>query len=228
MGELKLRGSVWWIRYYRNGLRHEESARTQKKEEAKRLLRLREGDIAKGLAITSKTGRMTFDEAAADVIADYKVNRKRSLNVAELRIKKHLTPFFGGRRMVSITTSEVRAYILKRQGDVIVVRKARGTEPEITKPVSVAEINRELTLLKRCFSLAVKEGKLVAKPHIPKLDERNTRTGFFEREQFEAVRAHLPAALRPIVEFAFITDWRVTSEILPLEWRRVDLRAAEA
>jgi integrase len=29
------------------------------------------------------------------------------------------------------------------------------------------------------------------------------------------------------MEFAFITGWRITSEVLPLEWRNVDLRAGE-
>jgi integrase len=31
----------------------------------------------------------------------------------------------------------------------------------------------------------------------------------------------------PVVMFAYITGWRVKSEILPLEWRQVDLKAGE-
>jgi len=54
------------------------------------------------------------------------------------------------------------------------------------------------------------------------LREDNVRQGFFEREAFDSVRAHLPAALRPLVTFAYLTGWRVKSEILPLEWRNVD------
>ena len=38
----------------------------------------------------------------------------------------------------------------------------------------------------------------------------------------EAVRAHLPASLRPVVTLAYLTRWRLTSEVLPLEWRQVD------
>jgi integrase len=72
------------------------------------------------------------------------------------------------------------------------------------------------------FSLAVKDGKLYSKPHVPMLREDNTRTGFFEAEQFEAVCRHLPEALRPVVTFAYLTGWRLKSEILPLEWRQVD------
>ena len=55
-------------------------------------------------------------------------------------------------------------------------------------------INRELAWLKRLFTLAVRGGRLLARPHIPMLQERNVRTGFFEREQFEAVRSHLSTA----------------------------------
>jgi hypothetical protein len=35
---------------------------------------------------------------------DYGVNRKRSLEVVERRVRKHLTPFFEGHTMANITT----------------------------------------------------------------------------------------------------------------------------
>jgi integrase len=72
------------------------------------------------------------------------------------------------------------------------------------------------------YTLAVQAGKLHAKPHIPMLQENNVRRGFFEREQFEAVKKALPAPLRAVVTFAYLTGWRVSSEILPLKWRHVD------
>lgn len=72
------------------------------------------------------------------------------------------------------------------------------------------------------FTLAVQAGKLHAKPHFPMLREDNIRRGFFEREQFEAVRDHLPEPLQAVVTFAYLTGWRVPSEILGLEWRQVD------
>ena len=61
--------------------------------------------------------------------------------------------------------------------------------------------------------------KLLHRPHIPMLKENNVRTGFFEREQFEAVRGHLPEPLQPVVTFAYITGWRIDSEMLTLQWR---------
>lgn len=55
----------------------------------------------------------------------------------------------------------------------------------------------------------------------------DSSAGFFEREQFEAVRACLKPHYRGIVSFAYITGWRAPSEILPLEWRQIDMRVGE-
>jgi integrase len=240
MGELRQRGRVWWIRYYRNGQRHEESSHSSRKQTAIDLLRVREGDVAKGAPVSAKIGRLRFEDAAADVVNDYRTNGKRSLDEVERRISKHLHPFFGGRRMAAITTADVRSYVAQRQAETEMVRKAYdvrrkdGTSTHVAEQrraitgVSNGEINREeLTILKRIFSLAMQAGKLLYKPHIPLLRENNTRTGFFEPEQFTSVQAHLPAALQPIVEFAYITGWRIASEVLPLEWRNVDFAAGE-
>lgn len=48
------------------------------------------------------------------------------------------------------------------------------------------------------------------------LHEDNVRVGFFEREQYEGVLAHLPEAMRPVVTFAYVTGWRINSEVLLL------------
>lgn len=98
MGEIRKRGNTYWIRYYRNGQRYEESARTDKHEVARDLLRDREGEIAKGVPVTAQSGRLTFDDATKDVVTDYTVNGKRSKGELERRIKLHVRPYFGGRR----------------------------------------------------------------------------------------------------------------------------------
>jgi integrase len=67
--------------------------------------------------------------------------------------------------------------------------------------------------------------KLMTRPKIVLLEENNVRQGFFEQAQFEGVLKHLPDDLKPIVTFAYITGWRVKSEVLPLEWHQVDFKA---
>jgi len=239
MGQLKKRGNVWWIRYYRDGRRYEESSRSTKEGDARRLLRLREGDIERGLPVSPKIGRLRFEEAAQDLLNDYRTNGKRTLGDVERRIDLHLRPHFGHRRMASITTADVRAYIAARQKETTITRRAytitlpNGTERRVPEhrrtvaAVSNGEINRELTALKRMFNLARQAGKLLIVPYIPMLREHNVRTGFFEPERFESVRKQLPAYARPIVTFAYITGWRIASEVLPLQWRQIDFEAGE-
>ena len=73
MGHLYQRGKkgIWWIKYSRDGRTYFESARTTKKKEAGDLLRRREGDIARGVPVSSKVGRLRFEEAAEDLLNDY-------------------------------------------------------------------------------------------------------------------------------------------------------------
>jgi integrase len=54
------------------------------------------------------------------------------------------------------------------------------------------------------------------------LKENNVRKGFFERDQFESIRAFLPEHLRPVVTFAYSTGWRIKSEVMALRWDQVN------
>ena len=142
-------------------------------------------------------------------------------------------------RLTSIDTADVRRYVAHRQAATEIVKQAydlklpNGTVRRVAEQkraingASNAEINRELTLLKRMFTLAVQSRKLLHKPYIPLLEERNTRKGFFEQQQFASVLSHLPTSLGPVITFAFITGWRIPSEVLTLEWRQVDFAAGE-
>jgi hypothetical protein len=190
------------FKYYRNGKPIRESSESTKVSVARDLLKAREGNIVRGVPVSPKMSRVRFDELAADMVTDYKVNEKRSLRDLEMRLKKHVLPFFAWRRAAAIKTADVNRFILRRQ----------------ESGASNGEINRELTAVKRAFSLGVQAGKILAKPHIPMLRENNVRTGFFEREQFDALLHALPDYLQPVAQFAYITGWRIPSEVLKLQW----------
>src|SRR6266850_2868386 len=51
----------------------------------------------------------------------------------------------------------------------------------------------------------------------------NIRKGFFEHDEFMALRSALPLELRPVVTFAYYTGWR-KEEVLALTWDRIDLQ----
>ena len=208
MGQVRQRGKVWWIRYYRNGRRHEESSGSTKKQAAIDLLKIREGDVAKGVPISAKVGQLRFEQAAEDLLNDYQSNGRKSYDDVKRRIDLALEPWFRRRRLATVSTLDVRAYVAHRQ----------------KQEAANATINRELAALKRMYSLAIQDGSLLHRPYIPMLQEHNVRQGFFEREQFVAVRGYLVPQLRGLVTFAYCTGWRVNSEVLTLRWPQVDRR----
>jgi integrase len=170
-------------------------------------------DISKGVPITATSTKLTFDDAANDVISDYTVNGKKSLAELKRRITLHLTPLFGGRRLSAITAADIRAFAAQR----LEAKAAPG------------EINRELAIVRRAFRLAVEADKYHGRiPKIRMLQEHNVRSGFFDDVMVAAVRDGLAPALQAVVTFAYVTGWRIQSEVLPLEWRHIDRKLGEA
>ncbi len=146
---------------------------------------------------------MRYEEARDDLINYYKANSRQTKKL-EGRIKLHLTPFFAHRRMAEINGALVNAYIA--------ARLQSGAKP--------GTINRELAWLRQMYSLAIKAGKLMTKPHISLLREDNARQGFFEYDQFQAVLRELPDDLAAVVRAAYYTGWR-KDELLTLRWHQV-------
>src|SRR5262245_7581080 len=167
---------------------------------------------------------LTFDEAALAAVTDYEINKKPSLPVFRRRIKLHLTPFFTGRRLAGITADDINIkYVAHRQQEGIIAWKGPRKGQRI-RDVSNTEINHELKALKLIFNREMKNGRIGSMPHIRLLDEPPPRKGFLEPDQVDSVLSHLPDALRPVVEFAYITGWRLADEVLPLTWNHVDLK----
>jgi len=207
MGSIYRRGKVYWLKYHRGGKAYYESSRSDKLEKAKKLLKLREGEIAQGKIPGVSFDRVFFDELAEDLLTDYRINHKKSYGRAALSVK-HLKVVFQGIRVPGITTARIKTYIDKR----------------LQEGSSNASINRELAALKRMLHLGAEQTppKVDRVPHIPTLEERNIRKGFFEYREYRQLLDSLPGYLKPAVTFAYMTGWR-KEEILSLKWPQVDL-----
>jgi integrase len=199
--------TIWWLVYYVRGTRYRECAHSTRRADAVRLLKQRLGDIGAGRPVGPALTKTTFEDLAQMLLDDYRANQRR-LPRAVSAIA-HLRAAFGLSRALDITADRITAYAARRQ--------AAKAKP--------ATVNRELSALKRMFRLGQRAGKVGERPYIAMLQEDNVRTGFFEAEQWAAVAPHLPADLRPVFETAYLTGWRVKSELLTRHRHHVDLAA---
>ena len=193
-GSLYRRGKIWWISYYVDGIQQRESAHTKDRHEAEILLAKRK------LQPVEPDGRKVA--SLLDALKSHYLLQGKS-PWGPLLIDAHLQPNFGKLHASAIDKAVLTAYVLKR--------KKQGR--------SHSTINKEISILRRTFSLA--ELKF---PAFPKLPENAPREGFFTEEEFRAVLEHLPQHLHPIALLGYWTGCRL-GELLSLRWKQVDLKA---
>ncbi len=201
-------GSVaptWWTKLYVNGRPVRESTGTTDREVAEGVLRDRLARASHGLPVI-RLQDVRFDELAEDLKAHYSTTGSRDPKEAEKRLKP-LRRFFNGWRAAQIDGAAFDRYVAKRQA----AGTANGT------------INRERSVLLKMLRLALERGKLARLPVIRGLKEAAPRSGFFEAEQYAAVRRHLPVDLQTACDVAYTFGWRMQSEVLTLERRHLDL-----
>ncbi len=207
MGRVYPRGRIWWVQYCFRGKVHWESSRSTKRSEAVALLRRRQAEMGLGRLVGPATERTTFSELEKLLLAHYRINERKSLARAVSSLNA-LRAFFGDYRAADITFDRITQYVANRLDSV--------------KP---ATVRNELAALHLMLKLGARAGKAIV-PEFPTLEVRNTRSGFFERGELDAVCVKLPANLRPVAQFAYVTGWRI-GEIRSLQWRHVDFRSGE-
>jgi len=208
MGTVYRRGSTYWLKYYRSGRPYRESAHSDKITEAKRLLSLREGQVVEGRFPGLRAEKIRIEELAQDYVRDYEINGRTSIKDAK-RYKQLFAGLFSSMRVVDFRSDHVDAFIDRRQKD----------------GAANATINRELGALRRMFRLGAKQRppKVVQLPVIPRLKKEHIRTGFFERDEFLAMRGALPDHQKVPLTIGYWTGMR-RGEILMLRWEQVDLK----
>ena len=207
-GRIFLRGRTYWVRYRVDGKSYDETSHSGQRRAAEKLLAKRQAELGLGQFTAPDVKRTTYEDLVEMIRNDYVVNERRSTEALEGSLK-HLARAFAGTRAAALRPDRLDRYVRERME----AGAASNT------------IRNELNALRHAFRLAKRAGQVASVPDFPRLSPGNIRTGFFEAEDFAALLAELPEQLRPVVQFAAYTGWRVPSEVLPLTWDRVDFTA---
>lgn len=194
----------WYIEFVSGNRTVREATQFTKRSDAAEFLKTRMSDALGGKIVLSKN--VTYDDLRALIVTDYTNNGQKSLGDLKSTRLPRLDAVFGGTKAIDITTTSVERYKTLRLKD----------------KAAPATVNRELASLKRMFRLGLRQGMVATMPYIAMLAEHNVRKGFFELDQFEAILKHLPSEYRALFEIAYITGWRMKSELLTRQWRHID------
>jgi integrase len=220
----------------RKDIKRKAVSRTHARERIKEMLREAEEKGEESL----DSSRVTFSQLAKHYTDRYakapryvgnrKVSGLRSY-VEVKRVVKILEGHFGNTKIRSITHGDVLHFKTERLDTPVKppsTKKPRKKKLK-NKQRSIATVNRELTVLKRMFSIALREGWILRHPFtgsdtlISSSDETK-RTRVLSREEEELLLDACDenrSKLRPIIIMALDTGMR-RGEILSLRWRDVD------
>ena len=204
LGNLYRRGRIWWITYNVDGKQHRESSGSDRKGEGVRLLKQRIAEIGDGRFVGPTNDRMAWRELETVIVDHFTTKRSRTRVAGALN---HLREHLCHCRVKGMTLDVLTRYRNRRFDE--------GAAP--------ATVKYELATLRKGLNIAVRSGKLVRCPPMPEITVENTRAGFFEAGDLEAVVRELPSELQGLVEAAYLMGWRVRSELQPLTWAQVDL-----
>lgn len=204
MGLFK-RGQTWWIRFTYKGKQIRKSTETNEKKLAERVYHKILGEVAEGKWFERLPGEeRTFREMMEKYKSEY-LPLKSHPKKYESMIQ-NLLSFFGDFYITKITPSLVKQY------------KIRGEEKKIAT-------NRELSVLRVAFNIAIKEWEWVKDNPMNKIKlwkEPSGRVRYLSDEEFDRLLSECPDWLKSIITVARHTGLR-KENILSLTWSQVDL-----
>jgi len=195
----RTRSPYWQIKYRVGSKWVQESAVTDSRREAERLLAFKVYETSAGLL----RGTATFEQIIEHFQRDARLRGLRSVPRLE-RACKALLKRLEGHRAEQIARAVWLKYIDERQQEAA---------PDT--------VHLELSIARRAYRVAREAGLVRAIPDIPQVKHLHVRAGFIEPDDWTRVRAHVRAELRDACDFALASGAR-EMEVLGLKWPDID------
>jgi integrase len=204
------RADVWWTCIRHNGRKIQKSLETSDRKLAKAIEAKIRTEIVEGNYFEKLVGRnKTFKQLMEKFIKEHAPKVSSNMQKSYSSSLKHLDSFFGNLDLLSVSPKAVSRYK--------VLRRNEGVKP--------ATINKELAMLSKAFSLAVKEWEWLRDnpvSRVPKEKENNERDRWLTEDEERRILKNSFQWLKEIIVFALHTGLR-QDELLSLEWSRVNL-----
>lgn len=208
------RTTTWFLKYYVDGKPNVLPSGTTDHEEAVALLRTKMAAATRQCADHSEhPERVRMNQLFDLLLEDYRYKERNSTYDVELRVDRHLRPFFGPSKAQEITSRSIKRYVE--------ARKRHNPKPEN------ATINKELSFIRRAFKLGERNDPalVVRVPHFEMLPVDNARSGVLSHEEYRIIRDALPPYARIALVIAYHTGAR-KGEIRKIRKDKIEFRSA--
>ncbi len=201
--------NVWWTSFRYKGKRIQQSLDTTNKKLAQAIEAKIRTEVVEGTYFEKRIGHnKSFNALMDKFMEEYAPTVSANMQRAYKYYLKNLSKFFGNPRLDSMKPKLIAGYKVHRRDH----------------GASASTINRELYMLSRAFSLAVKEWEWLSDNPVSKVakeKECNERDRWLSPEEEKELLSNCPDWLSDIIVFDLHTGLR-QDELLSLEWSRVD------
>jgi integrase len=202
--------ALWHLKYYAKGKVIQVPSGTDDYDEALAMLRKRMAEASTRENYSDQPERVRMGQLFDLLLGDYRYQERKSTYDTELRVKRHLRPFFGERKAQAVGTSILRQFVELRR----------------RQKAAAATINKELSFVRRAMKLGAQEDPplVLRVPHFEMLPVDNVREGTLEHELYRTLRDSLPRYARIALVISYHTGAR-KGEIRGIRKEKVDLKA---
>jgi integrase len=169
-----------------DGRQRSTSFPDRKKKAAENFLTTVESDKLRGSFIDPSAGRVLFRERAELWLRTHRFDES-SRELAELRVRKHIVPFFGHMQMSAIRPGAVMEWDASLAGEL--ASSTRSVAFSFLSAIFTAAVDDGVIAKNPCSAKSVTQPEPIVRKVIP-----------WRMDQVSAIRAGLPARYRPMVD----------------------------